>query len=318
MTFCCCQSIRSWVASTPHYPPLHLYFSHLYSFFRSLSTNILRSAVFFHLSQKFSVKYTVNGDLAVEGARKASMVNFSKVIASSNGSFEFEAELNDAIADCTLGMKGKVGSAAWNAKVDKDPTSKTYGEKINHEEVTLTLGFGTGDLGFSMDTNILGGSADLDVSYAYDSFLFGGSATLGLPFALVGDAGKFGVKKSAVGVSHTSGDITVGLNLGGVHKGFKTANMDLAVFHKCSADTTWGATVSSATIAPSKIKAKLAVESKLDGQTTFGFGVSHKGLVTAKYAQDVSSKVQMTYQVAVDVNNLANDQKFGIGITMNA
>jgi len=119
-------------------------------------------------------------------------------------------------------------------------------------------------------------------------------------------------------VSHTSGDLTLGMNLGGVHRGFKTANMDLSVLHKCSADTTWGATVSSATIKPSDIKANLAVETKLDGQTTFGFGLSHKGLLSVKYAQDVSSKVQMTYQAAVDVNDLAKDQKFGIGITMNA
>jgi hypothetical protein len=256
------------------------------------------------VGDKFAVKYGVGKSLSVEGSRKTSAINYKKVSADTDGHFEFETELNDAIADITIGMDGKIGSTDWQAK--------------NSEELNLNLDYSTNDLAFSSSSNLLakgGVTSNLELSYAYDAFTFGGSVGLGLPLALVpGDKGEL-LQDASVGLTHKSGDITVGAVLSGVHQG-KNAGVGLSVLHNCSNDTTWGAVVN--TDASKKVDGSLAVESKLDGQTTFTFGLNKNGIINLKYAQNVSSSLKMTYEAEINTKSLADDQKFGLGIEMSA
>jgi len=254
--------------------------------------------------EKFAVKYGVGKSLNVEGSRKTSAINYKKISANTDGHFEFEAELNEAIADITIGFDGKIGSTDWQAK--------------NNEELNLNLDYSTNALAFSSSSNILakgGVTSNLELSYAYDAFTFGGSVGLGLPLAVVaGEKGEL-LQDASVGLTHNNGDITVGVVLSGVHKG-KGAGVGLSVLHNCSNDTTWGAVVN--TDASKKVDGSLAVETKLDGETTFTFGLNKDGIINGKYAQNVSSNVKMTYEVEINTKSLSDDQKFGLGIEMSA
>ena len=63
--------------------------------------------------------------------------------ANTDGHFEVELELNDAIADVTVGANVKVGSSNWQ-------------QKGNAEELVINLGYGgISDLAFQMDTDVL-------------------------------------------------------------------------------------------------------------------------------------------------------------------
>lgn len=254
---------------------------------------------------KLATKYTLGKGLNIEGSQKTNAINYTKLAADSDGHFEVEAELNDAIADCTIGLTAKVGSEAWKGS----------------EECNLTLNYSNSDVDFNSTTALLGVGAvgqELDVSYALGDMEIGGSCSLKLPFALVGKKGSFELSNTAFGLKQTSGDLTFGANFTDIHK-LQAAGMGLSVLHKCSGDTTWGARVSSATTwKPSAVKANMAFETALDGQTKFSFGLDSAGVLQAKFAQDVSSKITMTYQTKVDTNNLAGDQSFGFGIQMNA
>ena len=253
-------------------------------------------------------KVTLGKGLSIETNKKTDYINYKKLVANTDGHFEVEAELNDAIADCTIGMSAKIGSAKWQAK--------------NGEELVLNVEYGNSDLNFTMDTDLLKAGSmttDMSLSYAYGDFLVGGSCGLGLPFALINPAAKFSVNESALGVKYKSGDLCVGAGFSGVHSGFRSANMDINIHHKASNDTKWGATISSkSTWRPSDMSAKLAMETKLDGATTFSFNVNQDGQCNAKFAQEVSSKMKMTYQCKIDANDIAKDQAFGMGIEISA
>ena len=52
------------------------------------------------------------------------------------------------------------------------------------------------------------------------------------------------------------------------------------------------------------------------GDLLLGFARYHNA--NLKYAQSVSSKMKLTYQLSLDLNDMAKDQKMGIGIEMSA
>jgi len=263
---------------------------------------------------KLKTKFTLGKGLSIEGSKKTDSLNFKKVLGNTDGHYEFEVELNDAIADVTVGATVKVGSSKWQAK--------------NGEELVLNLGYGNSDLAFQMDTDLIAAgsiTSELDLSYSFGDFLIGGGATLDLPFAFVGGGNsKFGVSSAAVGAKWTSGDLAIGAKLDGINTGLSGAGLNIDVFHKCSSDTNYGVTVgsklggSALKTRAESLSANLAMETKLDATTSLAFGLNHTGNANLKYAQSVSSKMKLTYQLSLDLNDMAKDQKMGIGIEMSA
>lgn len=241
------------------------------------------------------------------------------MLANTDGHFEVELELNDAIADVTVGANVKVGSSGWQQK-----------DKKNAEELVINIGYGgISDLAFQMDTNVFAADSiksELDLSYQAGDFLVGSKATLGLPFAVVGKSGgKFEVSEVAVGAKWTSGNLAIGAAVHNVDDMKNTdegkgGKLHLDVFHKANSDTNWSAHINSKLKSkrPEDLEATLAMDTKLDATTSFAFGLKSTGIANMKYAQNVSSKMKMTYQCTVNLNGPAKDQQFGIGIEMSA
>jgi hypothetical protein len=261
-------------------------------------------------------KFTLGKGLSIEGGKKTDLINYKKVSANTDGHFEVELELNDAIADVTVGANVKVGSSNWQ-------------QKGNAEELVINLGYGgISDLAFQMDTDVLASNSitsELDLSYQAGDFLVGSKAKLGLPFALSGSGGVFEVSGVAVGAKWTSGNLAIGAAVHNVTDMKNTAKgkggkLHLDIFHKANSDTNWSAHINSnlKSKRPEDLNATLAMDTKLDATTSFAFGLNNAGIANLKYAQNVSSKMKMTYQCTVDLNSTAKDQQFGIGIEMSA
>jgi len=234
------------------------------------------------------------------------MVKASKIVANTDGHFEVESLINQAMIDLDIGVNAKLGSSKWQAK--------------NGEELVVTMGYENNDLAFSMDTDLLKAgstSSDIELSYAYGNYLIGGSCGLSLPFSLTGGGAAFGLNDSALGVKYSSGDYTFGAGFSGIHSGFNGA-MTLNLLHNASADLTWGAVVSADSLKGDNMSVAVAATTKVDASTDFAFGFDQTGKMNAKYSQAVSSGTKMTYQFSVDANDIAKDQSFGIGMEMSA
>jgi len=256
---------------------------------------------------KLKTKLTLGKGLSIEGSANLGMVKASKIVANTDGHFEVESLINQAMIDLDIGINAKLGSSKWQAK--------------NGEELVVTMGYENNDLAFSMDTDLLKAgstSSDIELSYAYGNYLIGGSCGLSLPFSLVGGGGaKFGLNDSALGVKYSSGDYTFGAGFSGIHSGFNGA-MTLNLLHNASADLTWGAVVSADSLKGDNMSVAVAATTKVDASTDFAFGFDQTGKMNAKYSQAVSSGTKMTYQFSVDANDIAKDQSFGIGMEMSA
>ena len=256
--------------------------------------------------QKLKTKLTLGKGLSIEGSANLGMVKASKIVANTDGHFEVESLINQAMIDLDIGVNAKLGSSKWQAK--------------NGEELVVTMGYENNDLAFSMDTDLLKAgstSSDIELSYAYGNYLIGGSCGLSLPFSLTGGGAAFGLNDSALGVKYSSGDYTFGAGFSGIHSGFNGA-MTLNLLHNASADLTWGAVVSADSLKGDNMSVAVAATTKVDASTDFAFGFDQTGKMNAKYSQAVSSGTKMTYQFSVDANDIAKDQSFGIGMEMSA
>lgn len=252
----------------------------------------------------------------LKGKWKNDTINLTKVTASTDGHFDFEGELANAIDNATLSFGYTVGSAAWKAAKAKNNESCKLGFRFN--------GVKDLDCGAEIDLVSAPGSLTLDACYQYEGFSFGAEFGLNLPFdtnaADGAKAPEAGLDSAQVGVKYASGDFEVGASFDdALDKKVTTINFH----HQASADTQWGVIAEQAKDGEWMDRAwgmKATMETKLDNQTTATVGLNKDLVFDCKYAQTVSSGLKMTYQaqISADGAKLAGDGKFGIGFEVSA
>jgi hypothetical protein len=251
----------------------------------------------------------------LKGKWKNDTVNLTKVTASTDGHFDLEGELANAIDNATITFGYTVGSEAWKAAKSKNNESAKFGFRFS--------GVKDLDCGAEVDLVSSPASLTLDACYKYEGFSVGGEFGLNLPFDNTVDnaaAPEAGLDSATVGLKYASGDFEVGATFDDA-LGAKLTTINF--HHQASADTQWGVIAEQSKGDEWLNRAwgmKATVQYQVDNQTTATVGLNKDMVFDCKYAQTVSSGLKMTYQAQINADGvkLAGDGKFGIGFEVSA